>query len=104
MNELLNKLQRYIKAYKEPPYGKEVEGTTELMEEASQTLVKTAHRVVLLENQFIDGMYVTIREMMKWMVLSVLYANMKLQVMMIMQKCDQSIVQNVAQNLFIRIL
>lgn len=52
MNELLNKLQRYIKAYKEPPYGKEVEGTTELMEEASQTLVKTAHRVVLLENQF----------------------------------------------------
>lgn len=58
MNELLNKLQRYIKAYKEPPYGKEVEGTTELMEEASQTLIKTAHRVVLLENQFIDGMYV----------------------------------------------
>lgn len=38
--------------------GKEVEGTTELMEEASQTLVKTAHRVVLLENQFIDGMHV----------------------------------------------
>ena len=58
MNELLNKLQRYIKEYKEPPYGKEIEGTTELMEEASQTLVKTAHRVVLLENQFIDGMYV----------------------------------------------
>ena len=55
MNELLNKLQRYIKAYKEPPYGKEVEGTTELMEEAFQALVKTSHRVVLLENQFIDG-------------------------------------------------
>ena len=28
------------------------------MEEASQTLVKIAHRVVLLENQFIDGMHV----------------------------------------------
>ena len=41
--------------------------------------------------------------MMKWMVLSALYANMKLQEMMIMQKCDQSIVQNVVQNLFIRI-
>lgn len=25
MNELLNKLQRYIKTYKEPPYGEEVE-------------------------------------------------------------------------------
>lgn len=37
------------------------------------------------------------------MVLSVLYANMKLQEMMIMQKCDQSIVRNAAQNLFIRI-
>lgn len=58
MNELLNKLQRYIKAYKEPPYGKEVEGTTELMEEAFQALIKTSHRVVLLENQFIDGMHV----------------------------------------------
>ena len=31
MDELLNKLQKYIKAYKEPPYGREVEGTTELM-------------------------------------------------------------------------
>lgn len=38
MNELLNKLQRYIKTYKEPPYGKEVEGTTELMEETFQAL------------------------------------------------------------------
>lgn len=38
-----------------------------------------------------------------YMVLSALYANMKLQEMMIMQKCDQSIVQNVAQNLFIRV-
>ena len=58
MDELLNELQRYIRTYKEPPYGKEVEGTTELMEEASQTLAKTAHRVALLEKQFIDGMHV----------------------------------------------
>lgn len=41
MNELLNKLQRYIKTYKEPPYGEEVEGTTELMEEAFQALFQT---------------------------------------------------------------
>lgn len=58
MDELLNQIQGYIKAYKEPPYGREVEGTTEILEKASQTLVKTAHRVVLLENQFVDGMKV----------------------------------------------
>ncbi|MBP0064125.1 hypothetical protein JYQ78_13005 [Anaerobutyricum hallii] len=58
MNELLKQIQKYIKAYKEPPYGREVEGTTEILEKASQTLIKTAHRVVLLENQFIDGMKV----------------------------------------------
>ena len=58
MKELLNKLQRYITEYKEPSYGKEVEEAIELMEEASQTLVKTAHKVVLLEDQFIYGMHV----------------------------------------------
>ena len=58
MDELLKQIQEYIKAYKELPYGKEVEGTTEILEKSSQTLIKTAHRVVLLENQFIDGMKV----------------------------------------------
>lgn len=43
MIQLLNKLQRYIKAFKEPPH---------------QTLVKLAHRIALLDNQFIDGMHV----------------------------------------------
>lgn len=58
MDELLNQIKEYIKAYKESPYGREVEGTTEILEKASQTLIKTAHRVVILENQFIDGMKV----------------------------------------------
>lgn len=58
MDELLNQLQLYMKAYKEPPYGREVEGTTEILEKASQTLTKIAHRVVFLENQFVDGMHV----------------------------------------------
>lgn len=35
MNELLKQIQKYIKAYKEPPYGREVEGTTEILEKAS---------------------------------------------------------------------
>ena len=54
----MNELQKYIKAYKESTYGKEVKGTTELIDEASQILIKIVHRVVLLEIQFIDGMYV----------------------------------------------
>lgn len=40
MSERLSKkLQSYVKSYKEPPYGREVEGTVELLEEVSEKLV-----------------------------------------------------------------
>ena len=35
---LTEKLQLYAKAYKEPPYGREIEGTVELLEEAANKL------------------------------------------------------------------
>lgn len=48
----------WVEKYKEPPYGREVEGTPELLEKAALTLTEIAHRVVLLENQYIDGLEV----------------------------------------------
>lgn len=103
MDELLKQIQEYIKAYKELPYGKEVEGTTEILEKSSQTLIKTAHRVVLLENQFIDGMKVKYQGDDEMDGIECPICKYEVARMMIIQKCVRNIVQNAEQNLFIRI-
>lgn len=38
VSELVNKLRIYVEAYKNPPYGREIAGTTELMERAADTI------------------------------------------------------------------
>lgn len=40
MERLSEKLRMYIKAYKQPPFGREVEGTVELLEESTDKLAE----------------------------------------------------------------
>ena len=40
MERLSDKLRMYIKAYKQPPFGREVEGTVELLEESADKLAE----------------------------------------------------------------
>ncbi|MGN0415973.1 MAG: hypothetical protein ACI4FX_10865 [Agathobacter sp.] len=58
MQELVEKLQRYAKEYKNPPYGREIEGTPELLLAAADSLKEAEESIQKLKARFVDGMEV----------------------------------------------
>lgn len=48
MEELIEKLRTYAAAYRKPPYGREVEGTPELLEEAVLSIQETTKDMSLI--------------------------------------------------------
>ena len=52
MSTLEEKIEAYIKAYQKPPYGREVEGTVELLEECKDAIrMCTMHRWIPVEER-----------------------------------------------------
>lgn len=58
MQKLVEKLQRYAEEYNHPPYGREIEGTPELLLEAADSLKETEESIQKLKTRFVDGMEV----------------------------------------------
>lgn len=53
MEKLLDKLKTYIEAYRQPPYGREVDGTVELLQEVLEKFTSYYN----LEKQVIEETY-----------------------------------------------
>lgn len=51
MEKLIKKLRSYADAYREPPYGREIEGTPELLDQAATEL----ENAIELKKRFLDG-------------------------------------------------
>ena len=51
MEKLIKKLRSYADAYRKPPFGREIEGTPELLEQAATELENVAE----LKKRFLDG-------------------------------------------------
>lgn len=58
MSNLTEKLERYAKRYQEPPYGREVDGTADLLLEAAAAICEAEASVAKLKERFMDGMQV----------------------------------------------
>ena len=58
MEELIKELQLYAGAYREPPYGREAEGTQEILEKAAKSLQEAKNSVESLKHRYMDGMEV----------------------------------------------
>ena len=52
---IINKLKSYAEAYKEPPYGIEVQGTSELLEEAASCIEESIEFVQKMRKRYIEG-------------------------------------------------
>ena len=57
MSNLTEKLEMYAKRYQEPPYGREVEGTADLLLEAAAAIREAELSVSKLRERFMDGMH-----------------------------------------------
>lgn len=57
VRELVKKLRRCAEAYKNPPYGREVEGTTELMEQAADTIEALSAKLAEANMEWSDRYY-----------------------------------------------
>lgn len=55
MEELIKSLMDYAEKYRQPPYGREVEGTPELLEKAANALKEAKDSVDKLKKQYTDG-------------------------------------------------
>ena len=55
MEELIKSLKLYAESYRKPPYGKEVEGTLELLERAALGLQETVESVAKMKKRYMDG-------------------------------------------------
>lgn len=51
MEKLIKKLRSYAEAYREPPFGREIEGTLELFEQAAAEL----ENMTEMKKRFLDG-------------------------------------------------
>jgi len=58
IEKLTKELAAYAKAYREPPYGREVEGTPELLERAALSLTEAADSIAKLKKKYMDGINV----------------------------------------------
>lgn len=58
IKELINELKSYSEEYKKPPYGREVVGTSELLEKAAECLQEAKDSIVKMKKQYMDGMEV----------------------------------------------
>lgn len=56
MDKLIKKLRKYAEDYRKPPYGMEVDGTPELLEQAADSLTETKQSVDELKQKFIEGL------------------------------------------------
>lgn len=58
MEELIRQLKSYAEEYRKPPYGKEVEGTPELLEKTASSLQEAKDSVEKMKKRYMDGMEV----------------------------------------------
>ena len=58
MEELIKSLRLYAEMYRKPPYGKEVDGTPELIEKAATELQEATESITKMKKRYIDGMEV----------------------------------------------
>ena len=56
MDKLIKKLRKYAENYRKPPYGMEVDGTPELLEQAADSLTEIKQSVDKLKQKFIKGL------------------------------------------------
>lgn len=56
MDKLIKKLRKYAEDYRKPPYGMEVDGTPELLEQAADSLTEIKQSVDTLKQKFIEGL------------------------------------------------
>ena len=55
MEELIKTLRSYAEEYRKPPYGKKIEGTSELLEKAASKLQEAVESVEKMKKRYIDG-------------------------------------------------
>lgn len=55
MEELIKKLKAYAELYRKEPYGREVEGTAELLEEAAAFVQEAKESVGKMKKRYMDG-------------------------------------------------
>lgn len=56
MDKLIKKLRKYAENYRKLPYGMEVDGTPELLEQAADSLTEIKQSVDKLKQKFIEGL------------------------------------------------
>lgn len=56
MEKLISTLTVYAKQYREPPYGREIDGTSELLEQAASALKEAIDGTAGMKNRYMDGM------------------------------------------------
>lgn len=56
--KLISTLTAYAKQYREPPYGREIDGTSELLEQAASALKEALNGIAGMKNRYMDGMLV----------------------------------------------
>ncbi len=61
IEKLAKELTAYAKMYREPPYGREIDGTPELLEKAALELMEASDSIVALKKRYMDGMKVHYR-------------------------------------------
>lgn len=61
MEELIKSLRLYAKSYRNPPCGKEIEGTPELLERAASELQEAKETVLKMKKRYIDGIKINYR-------------------------------------------
>ena len=55
MDEIIKSLRNYADAYRKTPYGKEIDGTPELLEMAAEGLQEATESVRKLKKRYMDG-------------------------------------------------
>jgi len=55
---LIKDLKAYAKAYRQPPYGREVNGTPALLERAALALTEASDSIAKLKKRYMDGLEV----------------------------------------------
>ena len=56
--KLISDLRVYAKMYREAPYGREIDGTQELLEKAALELSEASDSIAALKKRYMDGMKV----------------------------------------------
>lgn len=54
--KLIRTLTAYAKQYREPPYGREIDGTPELLEQAASALQAASDSIAKIQQRYVNGM------------------------------------------------